>query len=277
MPADHQSAANFYIGWDSRERLAYEVAHYTLARASSVPLRITPLRLEQLEAQGLIRRSRGRLAKGRALYIGEGRVERRVVSRAAAGTIWDNVSNAPMATEFANSRFVVPLLAQTGWAAFADCDVVARGDAAELFACADPRYAVMVVKHGPLEGSGYKMDGQIQVPYSRKNWSSVMLWNCDHPANRWLTLERLNRTPGRDLHRFCWLKDEEIGALPVAWNWLVGVQSCPQDWKLAHFTLGGPWLAGWSPSQHDDLWLSAHENFRSGSGSREPCGREAVA
>ncbi len=276
MRADRRSVANVYIGWDSREPMAYEIAHYTLARAATCPLRVTPIRLCQLEAQGLSRRPRARLQKGRGLYIGEGRIERRIVSRASAGTMWDTVSNAPMSTEFANSRFLVPLLAQTGWALFADCDFVARGDVAELLELADPQCAVMVVKHGPIEGSSYKMDGQPQVPYYRKNWSSVMLFNCDHPANQWLTLERLNRTPGRDLHRFCWLKDEEIGALPLAWNWLVNVSPCPADWKLAHFTLGGPWLAGWSPQENDELWLSASADYGSGNGTPITRGGEVL-
>lgn len=276
MRANHPSVANVYIGWDQREVEAYEIAHYTLARAASCPLRITPLRLVQLESQGLYERPRARLRKGRSLVIGEGRIERRVVSRATAGTIWDCVSNAPMATEFACSRFWVPLLAQTGWALFADCDFVARGDVAELFALADPRCAVMVVKHGAIEGQSFKMDGQPQIPYPRKNWSSVMLFNCDHPANRWLTLERLNKTPGRDLHRFCWLHDDLIGHLPLAWNWLVNVAPCPRDWKLAHFTLGGPWLPEWSPHDHDDIWLSAAADFRTGDRTGEPRRSQAV-
>jgi hypothetical protein len=32
-----------------------------------------------------------------------------------------------------------------------------------------------------------------------------MVFNCDHPANRALTLDLINTVPGRDLHRFCWL------------------------------------------------------------------------
>jgi hypothetical protein len=265
MRAARQNVANVYIGYDTREREAYEVAHYTLARAASCPLRITPLCLHQLEAQGLYYRPRSRLKKGRRMEITEGRIVRHVVSRASAGTMWDILSQAPMSTEFANSRFLVPLLAQTGWAAFMDCDVIARGDVAELFALADPQYAVMVVKHPELAGAASKMDGQPQLAYARKNWSSVMLFNCDHPSNRRLTLNLVNREPGRLLHKFSWLYDDEIGALPLAWNWLVNVSPCPADWKVAHFTLGGPWLAGWSPQNHDDLWLSASADFRTGS------------
>ncbi len=262
MRAGPLSVANVYIGWDPREDAAYQVAYESILRSASIPVRITPLRLGQLEQQGIVRRPRSRLEKGRQAILSDGRIERRVVTAAQRGTLWDHVSNAPMATEFACSRFAVPIIAQSGWAIFVDCDVVVRGDIGELLAEADPQYAVQVVKHGALEETGTKMDGQQQLPYHRKNWSSVMLFNCDHLSNRFLTLEKLNKTPGRDLHRFCWLRDDEVGALPTAWNWLVGVQPCPTDWKLAHFTLGGPWLPGWSVGEHDHIWLSAAKNHR---------------
>lgn len=262
------NVANIYIGWDSREGLAYEVAHHTLRANSSIPMRVTPLRLNQLEHQGIIRRPWQRLKKGRSMVISEGRVERHVVTAAQRGTLWDDVSQAPMSTEFAISRFAVPLLAQTGWAVFVDADVVFLGDVADLVALADPQFAVMVVKHADIPGQSVKMDNQPQVPYKRKNWSSVVLWNCDHPSNRFVTLELLNSKPGRDLHRFCWLADHEIGALPLAWNWLVNVEPCPDGVKLAHFTLGGPWLPDWSTREHDELWLSASTALRAGDRTR---------
>ena len=74
------------------------------------------------------------------------------------------------------------MLAQTGWALFVDCDVVFRGS--PLAMPLDDSKAVMVVKHRPLPAEGTKMDGQAQQAYSRKNWSSVIAFNCDHPANR---------------------------------------------------------------------------------------------
>lgn len=237
-----KSVANVFIGWDAREVRAYEVACHSLTYWASVPVQITPLRLRPLELAGLIRRPRS---------VGRG------------GQMWDHISDAPMSTEFAVSRFLTPLLAQSGWALFMDPDVVALADVAELLALANDEFAVMCVQHGDLAGrgsGGWKMDRQMQTSYARKNWSSVMLFNCDHPANRGLTLEKINAMPGRDLHRFCWLDDRWIGELPGEWNWLVGVQPRPAAPKLAHFTLGGPWLAGWEPHEHDDLWLAASAN-----------------
>ena len=171
------------------------------------------------------------------------------------GLKYDFTSSAPQATEFAVSRFFVPLLAHSGWALFVDCDVVFLADVAELEAFMDPRKAVVAVHHYHMtDGRTTKMVGHPQTQYSRKNWSSVMLFNCDHPANRRLNLSMLNSWPGRDLHAFQWLADSEIGMLPVEWNWLVNEQPRPEQPKIAHFTMGGPWLSGWAPQPYDELW-----------------------
>jgi hypothetical protein len=106
------------------------------------------------------------------------------------------------------------------------------------------------------------MVNQQQTIYPRKNWSSVMLFNCNHPANRRLTLHDINNRPGRDLHAFYWLHDEEIGTLNPRWNWLVNEQERPLDVAIAHFTNGGPWIAGWIPAPFDDLWLEAQASRR---------------
>jgi hypothetical protein len=129
------------------------------------------------------------------------------------------------------------------------------GDVAELFREADPRYAVQVVKH-QYECTGRdKMDGQRQLAYGRKNWSSVILWNCDHPANKRLSLADVQERRGLDLHQFYWLNDAEIGELPKEWNWLVEVQEKPQAPKIAHFTLGTPEVG--VLSEHSSIWLGA--------------------
>lgn len=172
------------------------------------------------------------------------------------GKLWCPISNAPMSTEFAISRFCVPFLQDNGWALFADCDILCLEDIRNLFALADPQYAVMVVKHKQESGADTKMDGQRQTYYDRKNWSSVILWNCEHPSNKNLPLESLNTLPGRDLHAFYWLDDEEIGELPTKWNWLINVTDGePREEGIWHYTLGGPWFSGWTPAKYDDMWL----------------------
>jgi len=220
-----------YIGWDSSEQEAYRVAVKSLKKHSKIEPE--PLVASRLQASGLLRRT----------------VD-------ARGQMYDLPSNAPCSTEFASSRFLVPMLCQAGWALFTDCDVVFMCDPSEMMAYADKSKAVVVVKHHHV-GSGVKMGGMVQTDYSRKNWSSVMLFNCDHPANQRLTVNDVNERPGRDLHRLYWLHDCEIGEMPAEWNWLVNVQPKPSNPKVAHFTNGGPWIDGWAPQPHDDLWLEA--------------------
>lgn len=220
-----------YIGADSREPEAYRVAESSLRRRASIPLEVTPLEITRLAACGLLRRPTD-----------------------LRGQRYDLPSNAPASTEFAISRFLVPLLAQTGWALFTDCDVVFLDDVAKLLELADPRYALMCVQHRPQTDTAPKMDGQPQLTYRRKNWSSVVLWNCDHPANQRLSLVDIQERRGFDLHQFYWLADSEIGALPAEWNWLVNVEPMPANPKIAHFTLGGPFTPGWQGADYDSLW-----------------------
>lgn len=219
-----------FLGYDKREQTAYDVACRSL-RCVTPDAVVTPLCLDRLAAGGLLRRP----------------VDNR-------GGMYDLTSNAPQSTEFAVSRFLVGHLGQTGWVLFTDCDVVFLSDIAGLFEQADPDKAVMVVKHPPYGQDGMKMDGQAQQGYRRKGWSSVMLWNCDHPANERLTLQDINERPGRWLHGFGWLADSEIGSLTPDWNWLVGVQEKPLFPRLAHYTLGTPDMVNGGP--HEDLWWS---------------------
>lgn len=177
------------------------------------------------------------------------------------GVIYDLHSNAPQSTDFAISRFFVPLLAHSGWVLFTDCDVVFLRDPNELFSLADDSKAVMVVKHPELDNTERKMDNQPQTRYARKNWSSVCLWNASHPANRRLNIAMLNQWPGRDLHRFGWLADDEIGELDASWNWLVDVRAKPINPAIAHFTLGTPNMQGHENSDHARIWWDSYDKY----------------
>lgn len=221
-----------YIGSDDNELEAVRVAITSLQKQNR-HLKPTLLWEERLRASGLYTRP----------------VD-------ARGQPYDILSNAPCSTQFATSRFLTPILAQSGFALFTDCDVVFYSDPSELAKHVCGTKAVYVVKH-KQSGHGHKMNGLKQTQYDRKNWSSVMLFNCKHPANRRLSLRDVNERPGRDLHAFYWLHDDEIGELPVGWNWLVGEQEKPDPLHIAHFTLGGPWIRGWEKAPHDELWLEA--------------------
>ena len=221
-----------FIGYDHREHEAVRVAVDSLRRTSGIEPEL--LVADRLYASGLLTRPTD--------YRGQD---------------YDLLSNAPASTRFAISRFLVPILCPSGWALFTDCDMVFLRDVHELLYLADPHKAVSVVQHRHEPVEREKMLGLVQTKYPRKNWSSVMLFNCDHPANRRLSLWDVNHRPGRDLHGFYWLADDEIGELPVEWNWLVGVQPKPHNPAIAHFTLGGPWFDEWPMAEHDEIWWEA--------------------
>lgn len=171
------------------------------------------------------------------------------------GHQFDLISNANQSTEFACSRFLTPILAGFKWALFVDADVIFMPGAIDALAdVVDPRYAVQVVMHDHQPTKLWKMDSQPQVAYGRKNWSSVMLFNTEHPGNRRLTLHDVNTRPGLYLHQFGWLADSEIGQLPPGFNWLVNEQPMPDPLHIAHFTNGGPFTPGWKGAPFDDLW-----------------------
>lgn len=230
-----------YIGFDPREATAYQVAKLSISRRLSKPTPIMGLELHELKQDGLYWRPTAH----------------------QDGKLWDNISGAPMSTEFAISRFLVPHLSEyKGWAVFMDCDMLVRVDLRRLFDEADSRYAVMCVKHEHNPPEGVKMDGQTQMRYARKNWSSVMLINCEHPSNKALHPQYVNAVPGRDLHRFAWLPDDQIGALDQAWNWLVGHSSGEIDPNIVHFTEGGPWFEAYRDAPFAGEWFAEQAKLR---------------
>jgi hypothetical protein len=214
-----------FIGFDPREQDAYLVCEATVRRSRQA-VDVMPIVLEQMRWAGKYKR----------------------VTSMVEGRLWDEISKAPMSTEFAISRFLVPILAGwQGWALFCDCDFMFRGDVADLFDMADERYALMCVKHDHKPEESEKMDGQIQTSYPRKNWSSLMLWNCGHPMHAGQQ-DRVDRWPGLWLHGLRWLPDELIGALPPEWNWL------EQSPKAVHYTRGTPDMPGYEQSAFAEQW-----------------------
>jgi len=233
---------SIFIGYDPRETEAFAVCRRTL-RDHAGHLPINPLDLSELRRVGLYYRLHEQRADGR---------------------IYDAISDAPMSTEFAISRFLTPILARKGLALFMDCDIICRDALDDLFALAedDPSKAVWCVQHQYTPKNDVKMDGQLQTLYARKNWSSVMLFNCDHPSNKALTVGMINSVPGRDLHRFCWLQDDEIGALPAKYNHLVGITEASEEPVLVHFTNGGPWFGGeYVDVDYGEEWTAARRQW----------------
>lgn len=227
-----------WIGLDPREMDAYAVALQSmLAHSINPPERRYALDLAKLYERGIYTR--------RTSIVG--------------GRLYDEISQAPMSTQFAISRFLVPSLCRQmgqsgGLALFLDCDMMFRAPVEDLFALADPTKAVQVVKHNYLVAQSVKMDGQANMAYPRKNWSSVMLFNLDHPALSNLTVAKVNSWAGRNLHAFDWLDDLFLGDLPSEWNHLVGIYPPNPNAKLVHFTLGVPSMDGYDNCEHSAEW-----------------------
>ena len=206
-----------FIGWDSREAECADVLAYSLRAHASVPLDIRYLKLSELDFN----------------------------------RPHDNLQS----TEFTYSRFLVPhLTGWTGWALYIDGDMLLRDDVAEIFTLKDESKAVLCVHHDYKTKLRKKYLGARNEDYPRKNWSSVMLWNCAHPANRALTPEFVQNATGAQLHRFTWLADELIGELPKEWNWLPDELGPNEHAKLVHWTLGAPCFREFADEAMAEEW-----------------------
>jgi hypothetical protein len=227
---------SIWIGWDPREADAWWVAQHSLLRHLSEPIPVHKLSLTDLQDRGLYTRPTSRR-------------NGRLIDELSIREDYDG----SISTEHANARFFVPLIAGGGWALFCDGDVLFRADVAQVFRGLDERKAVYCVKHWFEPTETEKMDGQLQTRYPRKNWSSFVIWNCDHPKNEQLR-NIVNYYPGRDLHAFCWLEPDDIGALPRKWNHLVGWSDPQIDPAMVHFTSGTPDMPGYSNCDYADEW-----------------------
>jgi lipopolysaccharide biosynthesis glycosyltransferase len=228
-----------FIGFDPRECDGFAVTRASARTHLDPNVPIRGLVLSQLRAAGLYTRPTSR----------------------RDGRLWDDISGAPMSTEFSLSRFYIGQIEQSGWALFLDADFLVRGSLAPLFDQADPSKAVMVVQHDHRPDNVTKMDGQAQTKYLRKNWSSAMLLHLDHPSNRRLTLDYLNSATGRQLHAFDWLEDHDIGNLDPRWNYLVGYTKMDGEPVLVHFTEGVPSMPGYENCEFSGEWRQELERW----------------
>jgi lipopolysaccharide biosynthesis glycosyltransferase len=218
-----------YIGYDSREKIAYDVCKYSLTSRNN-DVNVIPLIQSELRDQNIY---------------------------------WRDI-DTKASTEFTFTRFLVPYLSNyKGWVVFCDCDFLWIENIEDLFKFADDKYAVMVVQHFYNPKVAIKMDNQIQYLYPRKNWSSMILWNCNHPSNKKLDLDTVNNESGQFLHQFKWLDDSEIGHIPVDWNWLsdwylIGKDGKP---KAIHYTQGGPYFTDYYDGILSDIWKDEYKRM----------------
>ncbi len=221
---------NLYIGYDTKEKIASDVCEYSVKKNSSINLTVDLLIKKNLEEKKLLYRTDDKLSS----------------------------------TEFTFSRFLVPFLNEyKGWAIFCDCDFLWTGDIKRLLDKKDEKYAVMCVQHDYNPKSEIKMDGRQQLMYPRKNWSSMVLWNCSHPANKKIDINMVNNETGKFLHRFGWLEDKLIGNLDYKWNWLVGwyEETSNNKPEAIHFTEGGPWFENYKNCEYSKIWNQYREEM----------------
>jgi hypothetical protein len=210
---------NVFIGYDSKEKAAFNVLSYSILKNSTKPVAITPIYLPNIKDDFVRER------------------------------------NALSSTEFSFSRFIIPhLMNYRGWALFMDCDMLMFEDIAELWRLRDDKYAVQVCKHDYVPKNTTKFLGQTQTAYPKKNWSSFMLMNCAKCSA--LTPDYVNSATGLELHQFKWLEgDHLIGDLPLEWNWLVGEYDHKEDVNNVHFTEGGPWFKEYKDVDYSQDWF----------------------
>jgi len=215
-----------FIGYDGKvEPVAFHVCLQSLIEHSSEPLEIHPLALPNMERFYAERHTDG--------------------------------SNA-----FIYSRFLVPYLCGfAGHAIFLDGDMLVRRDIAELWNHRRADRGVQLVPHDYRTRFPTKYLGAPNDDYPRKNWSSVVLWNCAYYPNRVLTPEFVSKQPGSYLHRFKWLTDEQIDPLPKAWNHLVSEQDPNPAAALYHYTIGSPCFEGYDKQEGAQEWFDTADRM----------------
>jgi lipopolysaccharide biosynthesis glycosyltransferase len=208
---------NMVVGFDQREAIAYHTFTQSILDKSSLPVSFTPLAINTLKGY--------------------------------------HETHAEKSNDFVYSRFLTPYLnAFSGWAIFADGDMICQADIKELWDLRDESRAVLVVKHDYKTKAQKKYLGNINMDYPKKNWSSLILWNCAHPKHKILTPDFISNQTGKFLHRFSWLEDEDIGDIPKDWNWLAIEYPENKNAKLIHYTLGTPCFKEYWDCDMSDIW-----------------------
>ena len=216
-----------YIGFDQRESVAYHTFVQSLIDHASIPLDITPLAVKTLKGY--------------------------------------EEKHEDKSNDFVYSRFLTPFLNDfKGWAIFVDGDMICQTDIKELLDLRDNSKALQVLKHDYKTKANQKYLGNINQDYPRKNWSSVILWNCAHPKHKLLTPDFIANESGKYLHRFSWLEDSEIGGLPKEWNWLATEYPNNDQANIIHYTLGTPCFKDYRDTEMSDIWLKKYDRMNDG-------------
>jgi len=214
-----------FIGYDVLESVAWHTLTHSILRHSSIPVAFIPLSSQNLKR------------------------------------IYWRVRDEKQSNDFSYTRFLTPYLSDyDGYSLYMDCDMLITCDIASILKIVDSdEMAVYVVKHDYKPKNEIKYLGNRQYHYPKKNWSSMILWNCSHPANRLVDVNYVNNAEPKSLHRFEWLADDQIGQLGMEWNWLVGEYEKPKKIpKNIHWTVGGPYFSQYQDADYADEWRKEH-------------------
>jgi lipopolysaccharide biosynthesis glycosyltransferase len=215
------------VGFDQREAIAYHTFTQSIIEKSSVPVSVTPLAINSLKNY--------------------------------------KENHTDRSNDFVYSRFLTPYLNNfQGWSIFADGDMICQADIKELWDLRDESKAVLVVKHNYQTKQNIKYLGNMNENYPKKNWSSLILWNCGHPKHKILTPEFISNQSGKYLHRFSWLDEEDIGELPIEWNWLAIEYPINASAKIIHYTLGTPCFKNYKDTDMAEIWINTYKRALQG-------------
>lgn len=222
-----QETLKIFIGYDKREAVAYHTCVQSILDNTTIPVSITPLNLKMFKNY--------------------------------------KEKHTDGSNDFIYTRFLIPYLSSfNGIGLFIDGDMIVQEDLSKLLSLFDKKYALQVVKHNYKTKFKTKYLGSKNDDYPRKNWSSVILFNCNHKSNSILTPEFISRSPGSYLHRFSWLKDSEIGELPKKWNHLVHEYDVDHDASINHYTLGTPCFEEFNYGIESEMWHKYFSNSLEG-------------
>ena len=215
------------VGFDQREAIAYHTFSQSVLEKSSLPVLFLPLSINTLKGY--------------------------------------KETHNDKSNDFVYSRFLTPYLHNfEGWAIFADGDMVCQSDIKELWDLRDETKALQVVMHDYKTKFNQKYLGNTNENYPRKNWSSLILWNCSHPKHKVLTPDFISNQTGKYLHRFSWLDDEDIGELPIDWNWLAIEYPNNPKAKIIHYTLGTPCFKDYRNTEMAFSWHEVQQKVNEG-------------
>jgi lipopolysaccharide biosynthesis glycosyltransferase len=218
---------NIVVGFDQRESVAYHTFTQSVIDKASLPVMFIPLAINTLKDY--------------------------------------KETHSDKSNDFVYSRFLTPYLNDfKGWAIFADGDMMCQADIKELWDLKDETKALLVVKHSYQTKAHRKYLGNINHNYPRKNWSSIILWNCAHAKHKILTPAFVANQTGKFLHRFSWLDDNDIGELPLEWNWLAIEYPDNRKAKLIHYTLGTPCFKDYQDTEMSDIWHNGYKRMVGG-------------